>query len=449
MTTHFIGIGGIGMSALARFLLLKKQKVSGSDISLSKNIERLINLGADISLGHKKKDFQGTQLVVYSSAIQQKINEEFLSAKKAKIPLVHRAEFLDSLLLNSKPLLVTGAHGKTSTSALLSWVFMTAKLDPSFIIGGLLKPNRDNSRAGAGDFFIAEADESDGSFLKSNYYGAIITNFDVDHIDYWKNIENLQNAYHKFIMKSPDKDYLFICAEDPFLRLYSNKAITYGFSEHADLKIMNYKQIGLNASFDILFQHQKYININLAQVGLHYVLNASAVFGLCLKFGISHEIIREAFGTFPGVCRRLDHIGTYDDIAIFDDYAHHPQEIASLIESVKLSHPSKRVVAVFQPHRFSRLHILLDRFVASFDRADVCVTTEVYAAGENHHSSCFNEFLQKMSHRHLQFFYFKKSSLITRLIPLLRPKDLVLFIGAGDITTLASKLFNEIKGVKT
>ena len=443
MTIHFIGIGGIGMSALASLLLKNNQKVTGSDKSQSSIIKNLIKMGADITIGHGVKNFDETKLVVYSTAID-KSNVELIKAKESNIKTIHRSQLLNQLLQASKSILVTGAHGKTSTSALLSWTLKSASLDPSYIIGGLLKPDFLNGYKGEGEYFVAEADESDGSFLNSDYSSAIVTNYDFDHVDFWESESNLKKAYTEFINKAPSSNSLIMCGDDQFLNTFSKKATLYGFSDHVDYQIVNYKQSGLQCFFDIKHKGSAIEDISLPLPGKHYALNAAAVFALCLNLGLKKEEIKKGLKSFPGVKRRLDHMGSFKTLDIFEDYAHHPKEVQTLLQAFKEAFSKRRIVAIFQPHRYSRLQAMSDDFAKALSFADLTIVTEVFSAGEvPTDKDCFSKFLLQLDNHCQKSCYFEKKHLLERLSSILMPHDVVLFIGAGDITTLAKDFISK------
>ncbi len=299
---YLIGIGGIGMSALAHILKERNEIVLGSDKKNNTNVKRLKKKGVKVYLEHNSKNLDNEMKVVYSSGIDKEKNEEYLFAKDNKNTLWHRSDLLKYLMSEKKPILVAGTHGKTTTSSLLSYVLLCAKKDPSFAIGGIIKNEKNNARWGKGEYFVAEADESDGSFQKYNSYGAIITNIEEEHMSYWENKNNLLNAYYTFYKNVRSKELLFWCKDDKYLNEeLPIEGVSYGFSKDADLRITSNKD-----SFSINFLNKKYDSIECDNlVGKHNVLNAAAVFGLCIKLGIEEEIIRYAFKTFLGVNRRL------------------------------------------------------------------------------------------------------------------------------------------------
>ncbi len=342
--THFIGIGGIGMSALARILLDRGEKVSGSDQSTSPVVEELARQGAKIFIGHAPENLVHSKRVVYSTAVVQK-NPEYEEAQKRNLPLLHRSDLLHELMQAQKPLLVAGTHGKTTTTSLLTHVLISAGYEPSFAIGGILASAQSNGRQGRGEYFVAEADESDGTFLKYRGHGAIITNIDNDHLDHWKNDANLDAGYKQF-SKGAGK-HLFWCIDDARLKALNISGTSYGFSPQADLKIDAWRQEGWKLFFSCTFRGKTYDEIQLPLIGKHNVLNAASVFGLLLDLGVSSEAIRAGFKTFSGVGRRAEKKGEYGSVEVYDDYGHHPTEIFTTLTALKKAAGTRRLVVAF------------------------------------------------------------------------------------------------------
>ncbi len=439
--THFIGIGGIGMSAIARLLLLKKQRVSGSDLKDSKRLSELVGLGATINVGHSLKDFSDVSTVVYSTVIEDN-NKELVLAKKQNIPVIHRSDLLKTLMKPYRSLCVTGAHGKTSTSSLLAWTLYIAKADPSYVIGGILKSFNQNSHLGQGDFFVAEADESDGSFLNVEYEGAIITNADFDHVNYWKDPNKLEEAYVNFMSLAPTKKLLFMCGDDPILAKHSKFGTLYGFSD-CEWKISDFKQEKLTSEFTITHHEKVYPKIRLNLPGKHYALNATAVFAMAISLGISENLVREALQSFPGVKRRLDVLYSDEKVTVIDDYAHHPKEILTLYRALKNAFQEQRLVAIFEPHRISRLQLMEKEFIRALSAFDVAITTEVFLVGEKPPCEAFFSAFCKQIDK-----FIPKNSLIEEMGDLIRPGDVLVFIGAGEISAYADLFTQHLKEVR-
>jgi len=350
---HFIGIGGIGMSALALILLQKGIAVSGSDISFSYVIEGLEKLGAKIYREHAEDNISEPTVVIYNTMISED-NPEMRAAKRRGCPLLHRSDLLRELMHKDAALLVTGTHGKTTTSALLAHLLIEANLHPSFAVGGIMKGLGTNGNHGVGPYFIAEADESDGSFLKYAPFGSIITNIDNDHFDYWKTKDALLQGFKEFAQKVSSPEHLFWCGDDEILRLMQLKGTSYGFEEGNSLRVLSFRQSGWKNFFDVHFEGRKYPEIEIPLIGAHNVLNAASVFGMGLRINISEEKIRKAFASFKGVARRTDFKGECKSISAYDDYAHHPTEIFATLRAIKHAIDKRRLVVAFQPHRFTR-----------------------------------------------------------------------------------------------
>lgn len=447
---HFIGIGGIGMSALARILLNRGEKVSGSDISLSPLVVKLKEEGAEIFIGHQPQNIRDPQAVIYSSDIN-KDNLEWVEAEKKGIPLLHRSELLALLMEGYAPLLVTGTHGKTTTSSLLAHTLFKAGLDPSYAVGGIIRSLGSNGRNGKGVYFAAEADESDGSFLKYPSFGAIITNLDNDHMAYWQTQEALTSAFKQFASQVGSERHLFWCHDDLRLVELGLKGYSYGFSEEADLKIDNFQQIGWKSIFDISFLTKHYSGIEIPLIGAHNVLNAAAVFGMGLKLNLPASAIKNALLSFEGVGRRAEKKGSVHQIDVFDDYAHHPTEIFATLRALKTASGGRKVVVAFQPHRYSRTRDCIEEFPEAFDYADELIITDIYAAREVPLAGITAEsLLQKiLKARKTSAHYVKRSDLTRYLANYLKPGDVLITMGAGDITSVGPEVLQELQNDET
>lgn len=427
------------MSALARLSLQKGDFVQGSDESSTLLTKQLEKEGATIFAGHSEKSIQEGLTVVYSSAIKQE-NPEWKRALELKLKIRHRSEFLQDLMNGYQALFVTGTHGKTTTTALLASVLMEANLDPSFVIGGLLRSTKTNAGFGKGSYFIAEADESDGSFLKGSPYGAILTNLEAEHLDYWKNFSALEKAFQEFCKKVQRKDLLFWCKDDPGLKKISPDGISYGFDPEADLRCLRFHQQGFQLVFDALLSGKKYSDIQVNLIGKYNILNALAVFGLCLKLNISESVIRKAFVEFCGTARRMEPVGELKGSYFYDEYAHHPTEISLTLKALRAAIFPKRLVAVFQPHRFTRVRDLGDAFPSAFEAADLLIVTDIYSAGEEPISGVDTpNFLRKIL-KVKPALYIPKASLKEGIFNHIRPGDTVVTLGAGDITYVGREM---------
>lgn len=438
---HFIGIGGVGMSALAHILLDKGYLVSGSDLSTSDATKALLIRGATIFSQHKSDQVKKGQIVVYSTALGEN-NPEMLEAKRCQCTILHRSELLEKLLKEKKALIVAGAHGKTTTTALLSHVLTRAQLDPSYVIGGFCQDFPANGKAGNGEYFVAEGDESDGSFLRSTPYGAIITNIDFDHLDYWKSKESLLEGYHQFISKIVDSDFFFYSSDDPYSFA---KGSSFGFSKGADFQIVDVRMHNHLMRFTIKHKKHLFRDIDLQIWGRHNVLNALGVFAFCFRLGIDVTTIREAFMTFRGVKRRLEYKGSLGSISLLDDYAHHPKEIQACMDAVQEMYPDRRIVTIFQPHRYSRSKDFLVEFIDTLKKVENLIVTDIYAAGEDSSKGITTKEFCSALEEQKKFYYVKRDALSCFITDYLQENDVLLTVGAGDITKLSQELLNREK----
>lgn len=451
---HFIGIGGVGMSALARLLLNQGMSVSGSDCTPNAITEALSKDGATIYSGHAATQVPPHAVVVYSSDIL-KGNCEWQEASQNPNRLLHRSHLLAQLMHAKRPLTVTGTHGKTTTSALLSWVLTQAQRHPSFAIGGFFKDTMQNSAYGTGEEFIAEADESDGSFLHYHSFGSIVTNVDADHLPYFGSIKNIQEAFAQFMRQVQNPDLLFWCMDDEGLREMAiagqiPAGRSYGWHPDALLKGADYVQEGWNSFFSVEFQGKTYRNVCVSLPGRHGALNALAVFGMACSLGIDEACIRKALASFPGVDRRFSLRGEVGSILIVDDYAHHPVEIRSALEAISKAVEGRRLVVVYQPHRYTRARDCLGTYQGQgiFDAADCVLVTDIYAAGEPIIEGISNHsIVQEVSEGFsgLTCEAVTRENLEDRLFDLLRPHDVVVCLGAGNISALSHQLSSLLK----
>lgn len=430
---HFIGIGGIGMSALARILLDKKIPVSGSDLTTSQNISDLKEKGAVIRQGHSAKHVSPQHIVVFSSGIKEG-NPEFMAAKALNCPMMHRSQLLADLMRGFRTFACAGTHGKTTTSSLLTAVLAEGGLDPTFAVGGMVKGI--NGRLGQGNFFVAEADESDGSFLNYHPEGAIITNIEPEHMDHFKTMERLYEAFGKFAQQVQNSQLLFYWGDDLELsKIMKSKGVAYGFSAHCPLRLSNYRQEGWKSCFDLSFEGCLYKDVEAALLGEHNALNAAAVFGLALRLGIEEKQIRSALAAFPGIGRRCQKRGEKGGVLFLDDYAHHPTEISKTLKSVKMAVEERRLVVLFQPHRFTRTRDQLEAFGRAFEMADLVYVDEIYAAGEEPIDGVTADRLVEEINTVSTVPCFKWSE----AGPLM-PHDVFITVGAGDITHIHGTL---------
>ncbi|MCX5703930.1 MAG: UDP-N-acetylmuramate--L-alanine ligase, partial [Candidatus Omnitrophica bacterium] len=380
---HLIGIGGIGMSGIARLLLRSGSKVSGSDLKETRITEDLKKLGADIFIGHNSANIKGANSIIYSSAIKED-NPEMTLAKKLDIPLLKRAQALAELMEDKIVITVTGSHGKTTTASLASCLLSQAGLLPSVAVGGILRNLDTNSYLGNGNFFVAEADESDGSFLYYRPKYSIITNIDREHLDYYQEFEHELNAFKEFLNRTEKDGCAFCCDDDINLKRiltgYKNKYLLFGLTHNAHIYPENIKLTGLSSEFDCFYRDNlclkpEFIDrFRLSLGGLHNISNALSVIALGLELEIDLQFIKEALLEYKGVKRRLEIKFVNANYMLMDDYAHHPTEIRATLAAVK-NLQFRRVVAIFQPHRYTRTKLLLDEFTKSFDLADYVILT--------------------------------------------------------------------------
>ena len=391
-TIHFVGIGGIGMSGLANIMKGLGFKVQGSDINLNKNIERLRKNKIKVYIGHNKKNISNSTILVISSAIKQ-FNTEIIFAKKNNLPIYKRGDMLAHIVsLLKRNIVVAGSHGKTTTTSLISAIFSKTKLDPTIINGGVLNSFNNSARLGKGDWCILESDESDGSFVKVYPTYSIITNVDQEHMDYYKNMDNLKKLFIKFIEKTPSFGKSFICLDDKtnkeiIKKLKIKNFHTYGTDKNSQFNIKNILQSKEFSKFDINIKlpgkkNYSIYNVKIPLLGIHNIRNATAASAVAMTIGISSIAIKQALKEFKGVQRRFNKIFTFKKAIFFDDYAHHPTEIKELLNGVKKVYNNKEVVCVFQPHRISRLRNLKKEFSLSFKKANKVILCPVYAAGE-------------------------------------------------------------------
>lgn len=444
---HFIGIGGIGMSGLARILLQRQLQVSGSDIVSSKVVESLVNMGAVVHIGHSAKQIKSDMTVVYSTDIK-KTNPEYQAAIAQGCSLLHRSELLQKLMEDRCALSVAGTHGKTTTSALLAWVLASSGQSPSYMIGGIVPQFSSNANDGKGKYFVAESCESDGTFLNYMPYGAIITNIDFDHMDHYRTEEALVDAFKRFMLRVTSPEHLFWCGDDLRLQGIATTGISYGFEKHCQMKLSHFEQHAWRVQFDVEFQGKTYRQIEVALSGRHNALNASAVFGLALTLGIDEDAIRQALRTFKGVLRRCEHKGEANGIMFLDDYAHHPTELRTTLDAIRRAIGKKRLVVLYQPHRYSRAKECMGLYGGVFQEADMLYVTEIYASNELPipgvtHEKIVHEIQQDMQQRCQ---HISRSSLAAFVAGVIVPNDVVVTLGAGDITKASGEIMNLTKG---
>ena len=446
---HFIGIGGIGMSGIAQLCLSKGYEVFGSDIQESENTRRLINLGAEIYIGHRRENIQNKDIIVYSSAIT-KDNCELKQAIKDKVPTMQRAQFLAYLMENQIVIAITGAHGKTTTSSLTAHLLTEANESPSIAVGGIVANIADNAKLGLGKYFVAEADESDGTFLFYKPYYSIITNIDQEHLDFYKKFENIKKAFKKFILSSHKNGCVYWCFSDRTVRdiinTYKGRNISFGLDANADIHASNIELDNLSSKFDVFFKNKFIGRFNLSMPGKHNISNSLAVIALGLELNLDLSVIKKALEGFMGVSRRFQVKYNVDDFLIIDDYAHHPSEISATIEAAR-NFANKRLIVVFQPHRYSRMKFLLNKFSQSFFGADYLFITDIYPAGEKKIKgvSAINLYKSMKEFAKPKTKFITKERLNEEIVNFMQRGDMLLYLGAGDISKICDGLVEKLK----
>jgi UDP-N-acetylmuramate--alanine ligase len=447
---HFVGSGGIGMSGIAELLLNLGYRVSGSDLRGSEITRRLAQLGGTIHEGHHGDWVRGADVVVTSSAIGAD-NPEVTAAKEAHIPVIQRAEMLAELMRLAKyGIAIAGSHGKTSTTSIVSTILAHAGLDPTIVVGGKVDSLGGNAKLGCGDFLVAEADESDGSFLKLSPVIEVVTNIDLEHLDYYRDLDHIKEVFLQFIDILPFYGVAILCFDDEniarLLPRIRRRIITYGLSEQADLHATRIESRGLDTAFTVRFRGRDLGRVTVNRPGRHTVYNSLAAIGVALELDIDFSIIAEGLSSFAGVQRRLQIKGERDGVLVVDDYGHHPTEIRATLDAVRQGWPDRRLVVAFQPHRYTRTRALFDEFTTAFHRADVLVLTDIYPASEEPIKGVTSERLLAAIKEHGQ----RDASLVPSvaelpeyLAGLLREGDLLLTLGAGNIVQAGERYLDK------
>ena len=445
---HFVGIGGIGMSGIAELLLNLGYKVSGSDINCSEITLRLEKLGGIIYKGHAASNIIGADVLVTSSAIMKE-NEEVTAAIQASKPVIPRAEMLAELMRLKYSIAVAGAHGKTSTTSLIAAILDKGGLDPTVVIGGQLKSIGSNAVLGKGDFIVAEADESDGSFLKFSPAISVITNIDREHLDFYKDLAEIKEVFLKFIDRLPFYGRAILCLDNEaiqdLLPYIKKRFSTYGLSAQADFQARNLEYSGLKSRFQVYHQETYLGEIILNLPGLHNVLNSLAGIAVGIELDIPFKLIKNALETVEGVQRRLEIKGSVNDVVVVDDYGHHPTEIKTTLQAVNQSWPDRRKIVVFQPHRYTRTKALFDDFTRSFYQSDLLIVLPVYAAGEKKIKGINGLALSKsiQAHGHKRVVYQESiEAAVAYLETFLKKGDLLITLGAGNVLEVGNKFLN-------
>ncbi len=453
---HFIGIGGVGMVGIAEMLLNQGYSVSGSDLIENKNTQRLKSLGAKIFIGHSEKNVRDSDVIVHSSAVTES-NPEMSSARSLNKTIIARAEMLSSLMRGFQSIAVAGSHGKTTTTSLIANIFIKAKLDPTYIIGGRILGREDHSILGSSEYLIVEADESDASFLHLSPEVSVITNVDNDHLDFYENnLEKLSKTFHQFLENLPFYGTAIICTDDEKgHELFSNLSrpkISYGFNKSADYFLKDLKQNTNYQEFTLVRNLvRKEVKIQLKIAGRHNALNATAAYIVAKEAGITTKIIKDSLKSFSGVSRRLEFKGELNigdnKVKLLDDYGHHPTEISATIEAIRSSHKNKNINMIFQPHRYSRSYRLFDDFIDSLSLVDKIIILDIYSAGEQNTQEISSyDFVNSLIKKGKKAFFAKNMEEISLLLESeVKNNEILVTQGAGNIVETSNSLLAKYK----
>src|SRR5881394_458219 len=457
---HFVGIGGIGMSGIAEVLANLGYSVQGSDVADSANVKRLRDKGIRVTVGHDAKNIAGADVVVVSSAIRRD-NPELIAARARRLPVVRRAEMLAELMRLKSCVAIAGTHGKTTTTSMVAALLDAGDLDPTVINGGIINAYGTNARLGAGDWMVVEADESDGTFLKLPADVAIVTNVDAEHLDHFKTFAAVQDAFRAFIENVPFYGFAVMCTDHPIVqrmvgRIQDRRIITYGENPQADVRLTYLTNTGGDQTFTVLFRDRNgetvhtIKDLTLPMPGRHNALNATSAVAVAHELKISDDAIRSALAGFGGVKRRFTRAGEWNGVTIIDDYGHHPVEIAAVLKAARES-TKGQVIAVVQPHRYTRLQSLFEPFSTCFNDADAVIVADVYPAGEAPIEGVDRDHLVAAlrARGHRQVIALPGPAALAPIVKgLARPGDYVVLLGAGNITQWAYALPGELKGMR-
>ena len=447
---HFVGIGGVGMSGIAEILLTLGYRVTGSDRRRNETVERLEQMGAKVFIGHAASNVEGAHVVVYSSAISRD-NVELVTAHNRQIPIIPRAEMLAELMRLKYGIAVAGTHGKTTTTSLVGAVLAEGRYDPTIVVGGRVTNLGSNARLGQGDYLVAEADESDGSFLKLAPTIAVVTTIDAEHLDHYRTLDAIREAFVAFVNKVPFYGSAVLCLDQPNIQMLlprlEKRVITYGLESGADLVARRLQLAGMTSRFDV-YQRGTLLGDCLLQIpGRHNVLNALAAVAVGLDLEIPFLTIQKALAGFAGVQRRFQIRGTAAGVTVVDDYGHHPAEIRATLAAAKAGFDS-RVVTVFQPHRYSRTQHLREEFLTAFNQADVLIVMDIYPAGESPipgvSAADLADGIRAHGHRNVTFLGSDRTRLVDYVCEISRPGDLVLTLRAGDVSQLGPDILRRL-----
>ena len=448
---HFIGIGGVGMVGIAEMLIKQGFSVSGSDLVKNKNTIRLASLGARIFIGHNEKNVRNSDVVVYSSAVNDS-NPEIKASKSLNITLIPRAEMLSSLMRGYQSIAVAGSHGKTTTTSLISDIFVRANLDPTFIIGGKILGHENKSILGTGEYLIVEADESDASFLHLNPEISVVTNIDNDHLDFYENnTEKLDATFLQFLENLPFYGSAIICIDSDrskkVFKLLSRPKISYGFEKKADYFIKDLKQYAKFQKFKIVRSSTgKETSLELTLLGKHNALNATAAFIVAQKAGINIKVIKDSFKNFGGVSRRLEFKANLKiegkPVTLIDDYGHHPTELKATVQALRSSNPNKKICMIFQPHRYTRSTLLFKEFVECLREVDTIIILDIYSAGEQNLQKISSyDFVNALIEKRKNAFFAKNLKEICKILDTeIEGNEIIVTQGAGNIVDISNSI---------
>ncbi len=456
---HFIGIGGIGMSGIAEVLVNLGYAVQGSDVAESANVKRLREHGIKVAIGHDAKNLDGAEVVVVSSAIKRD-NPELVAARAQRLPVVRRAEMLAELMRLKSCVAVAGTHGKTTTTSLVAALLDAGGLDPTVINGGIINAYGTNARLGAGDWMVVEADESDGTFLKLPADVAIVTNIDAEHLDHFGTFTAVQEAFRAFVENVPFYGFAVMCSDHPIVQrlvgwIEDRRIVTYGENPQADVRLVDLDHAGGQSHFSVLFRNRagevvhKIKQLSLPMPGRHNALNATSAIAVAHELGIGDDQIRKALAAFGGVKRRFTRTGEWNGTTVIDDYGHHPVEIAAVLRAARESSKG-HVIAVVQPHRYTRLQSLFEGFSTCFNDANAVIVAHVYSAGEAPIPGMDRDALVQglRARGHRQVIPLDEAKQLAPIVKgLVRPGDIVVCLGAGNITQWAYALPGELQAL--
>jgi UDP-N-acetylmuramate--alanine ligase len=448
---HFVGIGGVGMSGLAEVILTLGYRVTGSDARRNEAVERLERLGAKVHVGHAAGHIEGAHVVVYSSAVARD-NPELQAARQRGVPVIPRAEMLAELMRVKHGIAIAGTHGKTTTTSMVGAVLAEAGFDPTLVVGGRVTALGSNARLGQGEFLVAEADESDGSFLRLTPTIAVVTTIDAEHLDYYGTLEAIQDAFVAFVAKVPFYGAAVLCLDQPNIQRLipriEKRVVTYGLESSADLVARRLRLAGMTSRFEVYRRGALLGECTLAIPGRHNVLNALAAIGVGLDLEIPFVTIQKALAAFAGVQRRFQVRGTVDGVTVVDDYGHHPVEIRATLAAAKAGFDC-RVVTVFQPHRYTRTKHLFEEFLTAFNQADALIVMDIYAAGETPiegvSAADLAEGIRAHGHRNVTYLGGDRAGVVAHVCEITRPGDIVLTLGAGDVSQLGPEILRRLE----